>query len=430
MRLALPSPAGLPAVCLLVLLATNAPAPADVIFIFDYSGSTEFNDPVKGPGRRTALEDAAARLGRIFDHTTTLNISVTSSNDQSNGTLAGAYSEFGSPPGGFAGYFPGVVQKKIQTGTDDNGGSADGGVDVNFGWDWDLDDEVSATRFDFKATIIHELVHTVGFGSGILADGSDYWGTPLGDPGIWEPFDEFLSDRTGNPVINPTTFAINQSTWNTTSVGGASPIAGLFFNGPMARAANGGQPVGLFSPALWEDGSSGSHLDDDNPAQGGLLMLAATGTGRYRRSLSNIERGILEDLGFTLHPLPPPTIELASLNPGVSVTLLLSGPEDRWYIVEQSVNLASWNEITVVELLGGTASVPVALAPSDTQQYFRLRENRRPDLPGPAGHPRPPRPPLDHPPATRATPAAGKSDRNPVTRAPRLIPGSNQPRST
>ena len=115
-----------------------------------------------------------------------------------------------------------------------------------------------------------------------------------------------IVDKNGNPVIDPSSFALNQSTWDAASVGGASPADGLFFNGSFAVAANSGQPLGLYSPNPWEGGSSSAHLDDQNPALAGLMMLAATDTGPGARTLSAVEIGVLRDIGYTVAAVPEP----------------------------------------------------------------------------------------------------------------------------
>ena len=329
----------------LFIASSLLPASAELVFNFDYTGSTEFNDPVLGEARKTSLEDAAGSLAKIFDHTATIDIKVTSSIDPEGFTLASATSSFVDAPAGFTGFTPAVVMRKVQTGTDDNGAAHDGKLDVNFGFPWDLDDAISPVEFDFKSTIIHELFHTLGFTSDVQRDGTDVYGNLPGTPGIWLPFDEFLSDKNGTALINPATFAISGSSWNSLSTGGTSPSAGLFFNGPNATEANGGSPVGLYSPESWEEGSSGSHLDDWNLAQFGLLMLASLDTGQSRRSLSDIERGILEDIGYKLLPLPSPTLALLEISGSNSVSLELTGPEYRWYAIEYSSDIITWNEI-------------------------------------------------------------------------------------
>ncbi|MBK1827758.1 hypothetical protein [Haloferula rosea] len=365
----------------LAVVVSGSLAMADVTFVFDYSGSVEFNDPTLGAARRAALEDAAGKLGRVFDHTQTVNIEVTSVNDVNQGFLASAYTEYASPALTFFGYWEGVVMDRILTGVDANGGLADGGVEVNFGYTWDLDDDVSPGAYDFKSTIIHELLHAVGFLSGVMFSGEDYWGDALGDPSVWDVFDDYLCNSAGTPLIDDVTFELDVPLWNSVRTGGASPGSGLFFNGPMAMAANGGQPVGLYSPGSWEEGSSGSHLDDDNPSLEGSLMLSGLAPGKYRRSLTDIERGILMDIGYSLNPLLDPAIEVTAVNPGTSVTLQLSGPEDRWYVIEVSEDLDDWDDLDTVELLGGSVSVPVPITVSDTKLFFRMRETSGPPAP-------------------------------------------------
>ena len=116
-------------------------------------------------------------------------------------------------------------------------------------------------------------------------------------------YDQFLSDRTGTRFINGTTF-INDDPEGFTreAVGGTSAgfAGGLFFAGPNAVAANGGSPVGLYTPEEFEEGSSIGHLDDENPALAGLMLLAATAPGPSARTFSDIEIGMLQDLGYTM----------------------------------------------------------------------------------------------------------------------------------
>ncbi|MBT0959896.1 PEP-CTERM sorting domain-containing protein [Denitromonas sp. IR12] len=107
-------------------------------------------------------------------------------------------------------------------------------------------------------------------------------------------------------MINPD-FTLNQGAWDAASVGGASPAEGMFFYGANAMAANGGNPVGLYSPTTWEGGSSVSHLDTDNPALEAMMMTHAGPDGPSPRVFSAIEVGVLTDLGFTaVTPVPEP----------------------------------------------------------------------------------------------------------------------------
>ncbi len=142
---------------------------AQVDFQFDYTNATHFNAT-----SMAALESAASVVENVFSgYSANIQIRVTSSN-ANNDTLASAGSEF--PQNGTLGFGNrGVVGAKILSNgaTDLNGGTHDGTVDVNFFHNWDFDDNIANDAQDFKSTMIHELVHAVGFTSSIAKrDGS------------------------------------------------------------------------------------------------------------------------------------------------------------------------------------------------------------------------------------------------------------------
>ena len=282
----------------LLLFLGSGVSSAFVSFEFDYTKATDFDDVSKA-----ALQDVADNLGNIFRHTATINIEVTSSNENSD-VLASAGSEYSATSSsGFGNR--GVVGHKILTGSDLNGASFDGSVDMNFYHNWDFDDSVAANAYDFKSTMKHELLHAIGFSSDIQENGEDASGNYPGDVGDWVPFDQFVADSNG-AIIDGNSFKLDGDRWDAASIGGAGP-RGLSFIGKNAVAANGGNPVYLYSPTTWEDGSSGSHLDDDFYTSQNLLMEAAADEGPGTRTLSAIEKGMLQDLGFTIVPEPSST---------------------------------------------------------------------------------------------------------------------------
>lgn len=287
----------------LFLLAVLSPsAGAAVFFNYDYSEAPHFDATSKA-----SLEAASSRVTSYFtSYTASITIKVTSSN-ANNSTLASAGSAF--PSTGSVGFANrGIVGTKIISNgaSDPNGTAFDGEVDVNFHHNWDFDDDIAAGSFDFQSTMMHELLHAVGFSSSITEDGEDPFGTQPGNPGAWAPFDEFVADA--DVRIIGTDAILDEDDWlgaRSDGAGTAPPADGLYFAGPQAVAANGGHFVPLYSPDPWEDGSSGSHLDDDYfTGEDALLMNAATNTGPGIRSLSSIEIGILKDIGFTAVPEP------------------------------------------------------------------------------------------------------------------------------
>lgn len=276
-----------------------------VDFVFQYAGAigsgVGFEDATNGQMRRDALQDAATRLGSMFENDAVVTLSVTSSENPASGTLASAGSAIASSTTVFGGM--GVVRQKVITGVDLNGATADGSVDVNWGQTWSINPDpagIAQNEYDFYFVMYHELLHSMGFLSYISQNGNDVFGTTPGNAGTWAKFDEFITDVNQNRVID-NTGVLNANVWNTGSVGGDSAAGnGLFFNGPAAMGANNGQPIGLYTPATWNGGSSVSHLDTTNPAYSGYVMNHAVGAGPQNRMLSDIENGILLDLGYSL----------------------------------------------------------------------------------------------------------------------------------
>ena len=298
---------GLFAGCLSFSLGAHAAV--NFQFVYKDAPGTGFLDPADGPGRQAALNTAASEFSRMFGgHFTnsgTIVLDATATDDPLGDTLASAGSEYVDR--GVAGFnLDEVVREKLQTGIDPNGAQADGSIDVNFGNEWELNfnTPVSNERYDFYSTMFHEFTHTLGFSSSVGQFGDPLLGAR--DAGSWTTFDSYIVDKNGTGIIDSSTFAINQGVWDAGSVGGASPAEGLFFSGPNAVTANGSNPVGLYTPQPWEEGSSVSHLDDDNSAFAEMMMLAASDMGPYARDYSAVEIGILQDLGYTITAIPEP----------------------------------------------------------------------------------------------------------------------------
>jgi len=295
-------------------LAMGSAAQANITFEFDYSANAAgvgFLDASYGAVRKAALTDAGNRFsdmfGSFFSNIATIQLSVSSFDNANTNTLAYAGTSYSYPlssksTGGFV--LTEITKSKLQSGVDRNGSQSDATLNVNWGYAWDIDPNVNNTsQFDFYSVINHELTHTLGFGSTIDSTGADLFGVGLSQPGLWNSFDQFLTDGNGNAVIDHGTHLTNQTTWAQASVGGSS----LYFNGANAVAANGGNLVGLYSPTTWQDGSSASHLDTVAAAYSGMMMTHSIGPGVEERGYSAVEVGILTDLGYTrIAPVPEP----------------------------------------------------------------------------------------------------------------------------
>ncbi len=297
---------------LLLLVLIPLAARAGIVFDFQYgAGANYWTDSSKA-----ALNSAANTLADylIVSSPVTLTFDVTgySSND---GTLASAGSSISTA----SGFNKTTAQRKIQTGIDQNGTTADGTINWNFYHNWDTDDSISAGYYDFKAVAMHELLHAFGFLSLISS-------APSHTQTYWSAFDDFVVDSNGNAAVSNGTYLWDTS-YNTNLTGGNG---GLYFGGPNAVAAFGGL-VPLYTPSPWSSGSSVAHLDTTYfTGANKKLMNHAVSTGPSIRTLSAIELGILQDLGYMLAEsslvsasVPEPSTWLMSLVTAGGIVVVL-----------------------------------------------------------------------------------------------------------
>jgi hypothetical protein len=280
-------------------------AHAEITFKFQYADAPEtgFWDPVYGPARQAALDNAAksfsSMFGSHFANSGTIVMEARATNDPLSGTMAAASSFFTAGPGTPGFNLGQVIQTKLksESGVDLDGDRPDGAVTINFGqpWNFDLNNPTPADQYDFYTTIYHEFTHALGFNSSIKESGA-----PLFGAGSWDTFDSFITDKHGNKIIDPTTFALNQSAWDTGKVGdwGGGGTEGLFFDGPHAVAANGNHFVTLYTPNEWNEGGSVSHLDPRMAGMGETMMGPFSDTGPRTHDYSAVEVSIMTDLGY------------------------------------------------------------------------------------------------------------------------------------
>ncbi len=283
----------------LLSLSIASPGFGVLTFNFNYTDAagTGFNDVTNGAARKAAFELAASNFADAFSaYTATVTLDV-------DGTASGSTLAFaGSNSGGVL--TPGfgldeVVRNKVLSNgaTDLNGGTADGFVGVNWGINWELDigSAPSGSEYDWYSTMYHEFAHALGFGSSIFTD--DFGGNATDingnvTNGVWGKFDQFLVDESGNSLFTGNDLQVVN--FEADLVAGPSPGAGLFFQG-----TNQSTPVGLYTPTMFSGGSSLHHLNDENAALAGNLMLATAGTGPGTRTFSLIEQNIFKDIGYT-----------------------------------------------------------------------------------------------------------------------------------
>jgi len=260
-------------------------SPAAITFNFAYGSGSQYWTT----DARNALQAVASELSSyiVVNQPVTLTYTVTGTNTPGTAYLANALAPFTTSAAGFYGT---VAQTKVLTGVDVNGLAADGQISWDFSFSWAYSGTVDNNSYDFRHIALHELLHTVGFLTGLEG--------PSGTDQNWVTFDSFLETANGVPVIGAN--YVYNSAYLANMTGGNG---GLYFGGPNAVAAYGG-PVPLYTPGTWITGTSVAHLRDTNVNAAAQVMNPSEDTGPHAGVLSPVEIGILRDLGYTVTDQP------------------------------------------------------------------------------------------------------------------------------
>jgi len=195
-------------------------------------------------------------------------------------------------------FYPSTLANAL-AGRDLAPGVADMHIAYNRNYDWYFGTDGKPPRnqlggfpYDFASVVLHEIAHPLGFAGALSVSGGE---------GGWngiEIYDRLTENGTGEKLIsftNPSVELANQLT------GG-----NIFFNGVLARRANGGVNVPLHAPSKWALGSSYSHLAESYNGTDNALMTHSFASGEAIHDPGPVARGILADIGWTFTPPPPP----------------------------------------------------------------------------------------------------------------------------
>lgn len=198
-------------------------------------------------------------------------------------------------------------------GTELNPGEDDINVYLNSGTNWylGLDGNTPAGQYDLVTIALHELGHGLGFvglakkvgaegsfGQVLLSDFAPLittypWPETEGLPGI---FDRFLKSTASGQLV----LLANPST----ALGTAFTSNQVYFDGPYAVAANGGQNARIYAPTIFALGSSCVHLNEStypvgNPNE---LMTPFGSPGNANHWPGPVAIGVMRDIGWTVSP--------------------------------------------------------------------------------------------------------------------------------
>lgn len=165
--------------------------------------------------------------------------------------------------------------------------------DSGSAWYMGTDNVVPANKISFRATVIHEIGHGLGFlGSGWAGSG----GPAIGDVSNDHPwvYDLFTEAGNGTTLVNPAT---NRQRLTDAQTKVILKSNDLWFEGPATSPR-----AKLYAPATWDSGSSYSHLDEKKYPRGSLnsMMTPIGDFGEGNADAGPIVLQIFEDMGWGL----------------------------------------------------------------------------------------------------------------------------------
>lgn len=165
-------------------------------------------------------------------------------------------------------------------------------------WYFGTDGKTPSGKYDLVTVVLHELCHGLGFiGSFIVEDNIGSWGNGKNDPFI---FDYFVKNKIGY-LTDTLIYKNNSADLKGALVGHTTASSGLalkcpaYFNGPILLAEYG-KKVQLYTPSIWNSGSSIYHADSDE--KDASLMHYAIGMQASIHNPGTAVLSILEDLGW------------------------------------------------------------------------------------------------------------------------------------
>ena len=262
-----------------------------------------------GPGWTSEAQNAFRFAADIWETLITSPIPIVVDADFSPlgpGILGGAgpteiWRDFNNAPQANT-WYPVATANKLAN-VDLNPASADIGATFNrtfMDWYFGTDSTTPAGEINFVSVVLHELGHGLGFfGSMTVDNGSgsaECQGTAgegcYGYDGLPVIYDRLTENGSGTPLLD---FANNSI-----ALGNQLTSNAVYFDSPGAISANGGNRVPLYVPAIWNEGSSYSHLAESFNGTAHALMTYSISSGETIHNPGSVTLCMFLDMGWTV----------------------------------------------------------------------------------------------------------------------------------
>jgi hypothetical protein len=199
---------------------------------------------------QAALDTWAANFKSSVDITVTATWGRSANSDVLGSARPGSYfAGFTGAPDSTL-WYPSALANAL-AGKDLDRDNAEIIIQVNSSANWNQrnDDKPRNNEYDLESVILHEVAHGLGFLSTDVYDKFFGYGS-IDQP---TPFDAYLQTPDGRRLADVPTPSLEL---------GKTLTSPLFWIGDNAKRVNGGGKIKMYTPAIYEPGSSVSHLDE------------------------------------------------------------------------------------------------------------------------------------------------------------------------
>ncbi len=334
---------------------------------------------------KTAFNYAAAQWSALLDGSVTIDIQACWQSNLPAGVLGGASHDwvhafdFNNEPIGSSWYPSALADQLNGSNTNGTDYDIDATFSSTFNWYYGTDGNTPFGQYDFVSVVMHEIGHGLGF-DGVMSYGTfpincggatlGCWGSGSGFPGV---YDRFTENGSNQALLNTTQFP-NPSV----ALGSQLTSNNLYFDGPNARAANGGSRVKIYAPATWKAGSSYAHLDEVFNNTPHALMTFALSNGESEHHPGAVTLGMFQDMGWTTVSASPPAAPSglsasAASQTRINLSWTVNSDDEDGFKIERSPSSASnWFQIATVGA-GVTSHSDNDGLGCGTTYYYRIR---------------------------------------------------------
>ncbi len=207
---------------------------------------------------QAALDTWATNFKSSVDITMTATWGRSANNDVLGSARPGSYfAGFTGAPDSTL-WYPSALANAL-AGKDLDRDNAEIIIQVNSSANWNQrgDDKPRSNEYDLQSVILHEVAHGLGFLSADVYDKFFGYGS-IDQP---TPFDAYIQTPDGRRLADMPTPSLEL---------GKTLIAPLYWIGENGKRVNGGEKIKMYTPAIYEPGSSVSHLDEATYSKSGL----------------------------------------------------------------------------------------------------------------------------------------------------------------